>query len=106
MAITCNWKDKVGTLKHEDKTLTLYGGGNVYACICTDEKQGDAVYHNLVDFIVDKDHLKNILADPQNHYNRYSEIRLNVYYKETIQIAKILANAGIEVTLYKEVCKQ
>lgn len=101
MAINCYWKEKVGTLKHGENTLHLYGGGNVYACICFDEidKDGDTIHH-LNDFIVDWKHLKEILNDALNHYSGYSEIRLNTKYSETLKIAGLLTKAGKEVTLY------
>lgn len=107
MAITCKWDVKVGTVKldryGEEVTLTLYGGGNVYACFCYDyvDDDGDTC-HTLHDFICDKDHLKNILKDEDNHYTKYSDFVLNGSIGETWQIAKLLVKAGHTVTIYNE----
>lgn len=99
MAITCLWSEIVGTVKRNDIQYTMYGGGNVYACICYDYEEDGEKYHQLADFICDKDHLKNILADPDNHYHEYTDFTLNGSIKETWQIAKLLVKEGISVTI-------
>lgn len=105
MAITCQWNCKIGSVQYHgyrgDYELTLYGGGNVYAVFCYDyvDENGET-NHVLNDFICDKDHLKRILADPENHYNDYTEFKLNGAIAETWQIAKLLVKAGYNVTLF------
>lgn len=101
MAITCEWKVIVGTVTHSpsETKLTMYGGGNVFACICQDsiDENGQG-FHQLFDFICDKDHLERILSN-NNHYHEYTDICLNSKYKEIWQIAKVLSKHGITVTI-------
>ncbi len=108
MAITCKWETIVGKVTcerwGETFQLTLYGGGNVYACFCFDsvDENGEKC-HTLHDFICDKDHLKNILTNDADSYSCYREWVLNGSIKETWQIAKLLVKYGHNVTIKTEV---
>lgn len=101
MAITCEWNVVVGTLKYKETPLTLYGGGNVWACFCYEEVEKDgSISRTLADFIMDKEHLKRVLADPCNGYGDYTDIRLNGDLTEAWHIAKLLVKHGHTVTMY------
>lgn len=52
MAITCKWENPLAKATNEQgQKVTFYGGGNVLACICYENKV-------LENFIVDKKHFK------------------------------------------------
>lgn len=110
MAITCEWNYIIGSIDclgydGDQYKLTIYGGGNCFGCICyvAEEEHEDGTiekYRHLHDFIVDKEHLKRILASDNCHYHDcYKHIWLNSQYKEVYPIAKMLAQAGLTVTL-------
>jgi hypothetical protein len=84
----------------------MYGGGNVFACICYDEVDDEGkTTHHLVDFIVDKEHLENILKDYRDGWY-YNDITLNGSIRESWSIAKTLVKYDISVTMvskFKEV---
>ena len=93
MAITCEWEKPLGTCfwKYDEGKkypLTIYGGGNCLAVICTEEK-------NLVGFFIDESHLKR-------HELEGTEYKDMVIFgdrkKSALKLLKLFANAGFDVT--------
>lgn len=65
--------------------------------------------HQLQSFIVDEDHLKNVIKKRKEgevfEYilnGKLRDIRLNIYYKEMQTLAKYMARDGLEVKVYYE----
>lgn len=59
--------------------------------------------HNLLCFFVDEPHLKRCLKDGDFEsifWGKLKNIRLNIYYKEMITLAKYLTKDGYKVTCY------
>lgn len=85
MAITCKWDYVIGSAETtKGEKVTFYGGGNCL-CIITPES------HCLYDFMIDEQHVKNILKSDPNHYDNYNKIKLNASKKEAFKIAKLIS---------------
>ena len=59
--------------------------------------------HELVNFFADERHLKNCLKDGDFEYwfsGKLRNIKLNIYYKEMLTIAKYMAKSGLKVQVY------
>ena len=63
-------------------------------------------HHDLVMFYADEQHLKNILKDyKKDAFNgmfsgEMKNIKLNIYYKEMLTLAKYMAKDGLKVQVY------
>lgn len=61
--------------------------------------------HQLVAFLADEKHIKNIVKENKDWpsellYGKVSNIRLNVYYKESVTLLKYFTRAGYRVSCY------
>ena len=63
--------------------------------------------HQLQSFLVDEDHLKNVIKDRKEgnvfEYilnGKLKNIRLNIYYKDMLTLAKYMTRDGLKVTCY------
>lgn len=132
--VTWSWKRKMGeidiTQHRGDDVLTgmlnIYRGNCLFVAIYefTDD-EGNEKY-NFYTFANDVDHFKRCLGLVSTKKWSYAEnkfvktkrniykddadewtcVRLNTWYKESLQIAKLLARAGIKVELYYDEPKE
>ena len=62
--------------------------------------------HQLQSFIVDEDHLKNVIKARKQDVFGYilngkpKNIRLNIYYKDMLTLARYMTRDGLKVTCY------
>ena len=63
--------------------------------------------HQLQSFIIDEDHLKNVIKDRKDgnvfEYilnGKLKNIRLNIYYKDMLTLARYMTRDGLKVTCY------
>ena len=63
--------------------------------------------HQLQSFIIDEDHLKNVIKDRKDgnvfEYilnGKLKDIRLNIYYKDMLTLARYMTRDGLRVTCY------
>lgn len=102
MAITCNWKHKLGTCygkyDYEQKEqLTIYGGENCTAIICFANK-------NLYSFIIDKEHLKKMAIYNNNCEMKNVKLFITNDKKlnsEIKKLAKMFIDCNIEFSYIK-----
>ncbi len=110
MAVNWNWKQKMGvaTMLHSNGSkykLNLYQGNCLGVLIYDFKSEDGKNMYQFYGFWNDAQHLKNCLGlSKQYKDNLYKgkmlKIRLNTFYKENIQIAKLFAKANIKVELY------
>lgn len=111
MAVTWDWKVKVGQLNYKDYVLNIYSGGNCLAVQVwegQDEKTGIDVYQ-FNGFWDDTEHLKRCLGLSKGYEDIYKtsglqSVQFNTYWKESqyeiCKMAKLFAKAGHKVELY------
>lgn len=61
----------------------------------------DGETRTLYNFWMDEDHVKNIKKNTGGIWSDHiTSIKLNIFYKEALKLAKIFAKYGYEVTIY------
>ena len=108
MAVTWNWKDKIGKATFEgadgkNYNVNLYTG-NVLCVMCHEWKEDcDKKVYNVQGFFHDETHLKRCLGLVKGYSNCYGNLKqakLNVAWPVSFTIAKHLALAGVKVELF------
>ena len=117
MAVTWNWKEKLGTVEWKEfephVEVNVYRGNCLFVMIFEYEEEKVEKYL-FCGFMNDIDHLKRCIGLEENIHeemnNIYKDVwgkwKLNTYYKESIKIAEILSIAGFPVELYYEEIKK
>ena len=87
MAITCKWKNPLGTCTNKyGAKITIYGGGNCVAVFCFSNR-------NLENFIIDKKHFINCNYEGNEYKN------ITIYRdrkKESEELIRLLLLANFE----------
>ena len=109
--VTWNWKKKMGSCKWycNDGTTTkvnIYVGNclGVFILDYKDEETKEEKYQ-FVTFFNDEQHLKNCLGLSKGYKedimkNRIKSLKLNTYYKASLEMGVLFAKAGYKVELY------
>lgn len=113
MSVNWLWKDKMGSLVWSENgshlKVNIYDANCLCALIRTYTDDNRDVY-DFYTFFNDITHLKKCIGLAKDYRglldnmfkDKWSNIRLNTYFKQSVQIAKWLTKAGFEVTLYYE----
>lgn len=106
MAITWNWKDKMGRMtiwqKNKKHTISIYSG-NCLAIFLSEWKDNGEWWHSLYSFFADEKHIKNLYKNEGRiFFDKVTDIRLNVAYSNAKQLADILVQHGYSVRIYKK----
>lgn len=113
MSVNWSWKDKLGScvLIQEHKgvkkkfKMSLYHANCLFAMIYHFKEDNKKMYQFQM-FASDKKHFEVCLKDKlyKDDWFEYTKWKLNTYFKESIDIAKLLTKYGFKVELYyKEV---
>lgn len=112
MSVNWSWKDKMGCIRWkalDEKTINVnvYEGNCLCVMIYNFKSNGKAVY-DFWGFFNDECHLKKCIGLSKNYDGKIINIykdewqkwKLNTYYKQSLNIAKLLTKAGFKVELY------
>ena len=105
-------KDEKGRTVYNEYPIQIRDGNclAIFLHIYKQEKPEDPSrpwVHQLQSFIIDEQHLKNIIKDrKEGNVFEYilngkpKNIRLNIYYKDMLTLAKYMTRDGLKVTCY------
>ena len=105
-------KDEKGRTVYNEFPIQIRDGNclAIFLHIYRQEKPEDPErpwVHQLQSFIVDEQHLKNVIKDRKDgsvfeHIlnGKLKNIRLNIYYKDMLTLAKYMTRDGLKVTCY------
>lgn len=116
MSVNWLWKDVMGSIKWKTsdgktKTVNVYDGNCLCVMIHTFKSEGKSLY-DFYGFFNDESHLKKCIGLSKDYdgtiknlfKDEWQKWKLNTYYKQSLNIAKLLTKAGFKVELYyKEV---
>ena len=114
MSVNWLWKDKMGSITyhygdHDPFQVNVYKGNCLCVLIYEYEENGKAMY-SFNNFFHDLTHLKKCIGLMKDYNGELKNIfkgewlkwRLNTYFKDSMNIAKCLTQAGFPVELYYE----
>lgn len=104
-------KDEKGRTVYDKYPIQIRDGNcmAIFLHIYKQEKPEDPKrpwIHQLQSFLIDEDHLKNVIkARKQNVFEyilngKIQNIRLNIYYKDMLTLARYMTRDGLKVTCY------
>lgn len=112
MAVTWSWKSKIGSCvyvqheidnkyKNQKFKMNIYEANCLFAMIWEFKKDGKNMYQ-FQTFASDRTHFERCLKDKcyKDDWFYYTSWKLNTYYKQSIDIAKLLTKYGFKVQLY------
>ena len=118
MSVNWLWKDKMGSLiykygDNEPFQVNVYKGNCLCVLVYEYEENGKPMYA-FNNFFNDVIHLKKCIGLMKDHKGEFRNLfkdewikwRLNTYFKDSLTIAKYLAQAGYPVELYYEEVKE
>ena len=114
MPVNWNWKHRKGIITFIDELEPKKKYKcNIYCANCLGaiiyewyDKEKKEMMYQFMGFWSNEKHLKNLLGltkeykDNSYYKTRVKKIRLNTFYKDNIQIAKLFAKAHIPVELF------
>ena len=106
-------KDEKGRTVYNKYPIQIRDGNcmAIFLHIYKQEKPEDPKWpwvHQLQSFLIDEDHLKNVIKERKQNVFEYilngklKNIRLNIYYKDMLTLAKYMTRDGLEVKCYYE----
>ena len=106
-------KDEKGRTVYNKYPIQIRDGNcmAIFLPIYKQEKPEDPKWpwvHQLQSFLIDEDHLKNVIKERKQNVFEYilngklKNIRLNIYYKDMLTLAKYMTRDGLEVKCYYE----
>ena len=118
MSVNWYWKDKMGSLMYkyrdnEPYQVNVYKGNCLCVLVYQYEENGKPMY-SFNNFFNDITHLKKCVGLMKDYKGEFRNLfkdewikwRLNTYFKDSLSIAKVLAQAGYIVELYYEEVKE
>ena len=112
MSVNWQWKNKMGNVQWkttDGKKINV----NVYQgnCLCVliyEYKKDNEEFYDFFGFFNDEKHLKRCIGLAKDNDGKLNNIykgewlkwRLNVFFKDSLKIAELLAKAGFKVELY------
>ena len=113
MAVTWQWKDKMGEITCNRNGVGKYKlsvyTGNCIAVFVYHYKEKGEKYYTCHGFFGDKAHMKRCLGLEKGCDNIYKDewqkIKLNTHFKNSIVLAEAFAKAGYKVELYHQEIK-